>query len=156
MSDLLTFTRSERDNAAHYQLAGIINEEANLTFMADFPEGEIIINTKQVERINSCGVREWIQAIKGVPENCSIVYEECSAAFVDQINMISNFVGKGVVQSMFIPYICEDCDEKKEILIDLAVCLQDDELELPEVPCVKCSEAMELGDEPDQLFSFLT
>lgn len=155
MSEVLKYTKSERDGTSHYQLEGVINEEAVLSFMSEIPEGPVVINTKNVERINSCGVREWIQALKTVPEGAQISYEECSAAFLDQVNMISNFIGNGKIKSIYIPYVCESCDAKQDKLIDLDECLQDDELELPELSCSDCDEDMELGDDPDQLFSFL-
>jgi anti-anti-sigma regulatory factor len=155
MSDVLTYEKSEQGGKVVYNLKGVINEEADLSFMADIPAGEVIINSSEVERINSCGVREWITALKGVTSDAKISYTECSPAFLDQINMISNFIGNGEVVSMYIPYLCESCDTKKDVLIKLSECLVDDELELPEEECVECSDPMELGDDPEQLFSFL-
>lgn len=155
MSDLLSFDKADEGGKVVYRLKGVINEEADLSFMSDIPAGDVVINTAAVERINSCGVREWITALKTVDGGAKITYTECSAAFLDQINMISNFIGDGEVKSMFIPYICESCDYKKDVLVDLEECLQDDELELPEVECKECSDPMELGDDPEQLFSFL-
>lgn len=151
----LEHTLTEADGEHVLSIKGVINEEADLAFMKEIPAGKVIVNTRDVDRINSCGVREWIQALKEIPEGCELHYVECSPAFLDQINMISNFIGDGKVESMYIPYICEDCDTKKDELIDLNVCLKDDELELPEIECSECKEAMELGDDPDQLFGFL-
>ena len=155
MSELLSHEKKEEGGKIIYHLKGVINEEADFAFMAEIPAGDIVINSAAVERINSCGVREWITALKTVDAGAKITYEECSAAFLDQINMISNFIGNGKVKSIYVPYICEACDFKKEVLVDLSKCLVDDELELPEVECKECSDPMELGDDPEQLFSFL-
>jgi hypothetical protein len=155
MSELLSYEKSEKGGKTIYHLKGVINEEADFAFMGEMPAGDIVINSAGVERINSCGVREWITALKTVDAGAKITYEECSAAFLDQVNMISNFIGSGEVKSMFVPYICEACDYKQEVLVDLATSLVDDELELPEPECKECSDPMELGDDPEQLFSFL-
>lgn len=155
MSDALTFKKTEKGGAQVYTLSGVINEDAELSFMSSIEAGDVVINTKNVERINSCGVREWITALKTVDAGVNIKYTECSAAFLDQINMISNFIGEGEVESIYIPYLCESCGFKKDVLIDLNECLADDELELPEQTCDSCEDEMELGDDPDQLFSFL-
>jgi hypothetical protein len=155
MSEVLNFKKTDRDGTACFELAGVINEEVDLGFMSELPEGDVIIDSKNVERINSCGVREWIQSLKTVPEGVNLIYEGCSAAFLDQINMISNFIGDGKVKSIYIPYVCESCDGKQDVLVDLDECLVDEELELPELTCTECDEEMELGDDPDQLFSFL-
>lgn len=155
MSEVLNFSKMEADGKTVYKLDGVINEEVDLGFMSELPAGPVVINTKDVERINSCGVREWIQALKTVPDGVNLEYTECSPAFLDQINMISNFTGDGEVKSIYVPYVCESCDGKKDVLVDFSEALKDDELELPEITCTDCDEEMELGDDPDQLFSFL-
>lgn len=152
---VLQYDLQEKGDGQELVLKGVINEEATLDFMSTLPAGKVVVNTKDVDRINSCGVREWIQSLKNVPDGCELIYEECSPAFLDQINMISNFTGNGKVKSFYVPYICEACDTKADTLVDLDKCLNDDELELPEITCSECNEAMELGDDPDQLFGFL-
>lgn len=155
MSSSISYQKSIQSGTPTYHLSGVINENADLTFLAKLEPGTNVINTREVERINSCGVREWISALKSVPEGATIKYRECSAAFLDQINMISNFLGNGTVESLFIPYLCESCGAKKDSLIELEVCFSDDELELPELACTSCEDEMELADDPEQLFSFL-
>ena len=151
--NVLQIAKTDNPDHLHLKLSGIINEEAQLGFFKELPGGKkVVINTKEVARINSCGVREWILALKSVPQGLEIVYEECSPAFMDQVNMITNFASGGTIKSLYIPYVCGSCDKKSEELCDLEANMTADGLELPEVKCPGCQNAMELADDPEQLF----
>ena len=145
----------EANGAKELILEGFLNESADLTFMSQLPQGKILVNSKDLKRINSCGVREWITALKTVPATSELIFVQCSAAFLDQINMISNFTGNGKVKSLYATYACSECKAKKEVLIDLDSCLKNDELNLPEETCSACNKPMEFGDDPASIFGFL-
>lgn len=156
MSDaLFQVQTTHQGDQTQVKLSGVINEEAELLFFSSLKPGKVVINTKEINRINSCGVREWITAMKKMPAGIELVYEECSPAFMDQVNMITNFVGKGAIKSLYLPYENPSNGYKCEVLCDLEVCMTDDGLELPEATDPETGEALELADDPDQLFSFL-
>ena len=52
----------------------------------------------EVERINSCGVRDWVNWLSQIEaNNVKVVLVECSPAIVAQINLVNNFTGSGAV-----------------------------------------------------------
>lgn len=152
---LLKVTKTRQTDHFHVKLSGIINEEASFGFMAELPVGKVVINTREVQRMNSCGVREWIHGLSKVPPGCELVYEECSGVILDQMNMITNFLGRGKVKSVYIPYLCESCGAKGEALCDLDKNMHPDGLELPELKCGMCGKNMSLADDPEEIFAFL-
>ena len=78
-----------------------------------------MIDLGEIERINSCGVRDWVNWLSKLEVNGTrSVLVECSPAIVAQINLVNNFTGSGVVKSFYVPYFCPECDEEKVLLVD--------------------------------------
>src|SRR5690242_2964167 len=101
----------ESANAGTLRIAvvGELTENANLAALAaaDANAAEMILDLGGVTRINSPGVREWIAFVNGLNDRkIKVVLEKCSVPFVNQLNMISNFRGKGQVVSVYAPYFC--------------------------------------------------
>ena len=78
-----------------------------------------MIDLGEIERINSCGVRDWVNWLEKLETNGTrSVLVECSPAIVAQINLVNNFTGSGVVKSFYVPYFCPECDEEKVLLVE--------------------------------------
>jgi len=135
-------------------LAGEITEDSDFTtLLAELSTQSVVLDLSEIRRINSCGVREWINFVNSLDRNATaFVLERCSVPIVNQLNMISNFSGKGRVGSIFAPYFCPQCDKERARLIDLA----SPDVRIQEVvPCPTCGADMEFDDVPDRFLSFV-
>jgi anti-anti-sigma regulatory factor len=118
----------------------------------------LIIDMGAVKKISSFGIREWTDFIKTVERQVQqLVAIECTPKVVDQINMVSGFLGtKGQVFSFYAPYRCDYCD------IDRRVLFQIDRdhaairgLRPPEQLCETCSRPEYFDEEPASFFSYV-
>ena len=138
-------------------LNGDIDENADLYDLHPQLRGKVVLDLGGVRRINSAGVREWVNFIhEAEPLTDGISLLKCSPAIVMQMNMISNFRGTANVSSFFAPLVCPAChierDELIELTPELAAALPG---ELPEFKCPKCGALLELDDIPERYFAFL-
>jgi hypothetical protein len=115
-----------------------------------------VIDLGEIERINSCGVRDWVNWLNKL-ENSGTrsVLVECSPAIVAQINLVNNFTGSGVVKSFYVPYFCPECDEEKVLLVETAD-MGPAPHEPPTCRCDECDLVMDFDDMPDSYFAFLS
>lgn len=146
-----------RDDVTFVKLSGVIDEDNELTDLTDkIPAGTAIIDLGEVERINSCGVRDWVNWLSKIEGNSTnVVMVECSPAIVAQINLVNNFTGTGVVKSFYVPYFCPECDEEKVLLVEAAD-MGPPPHEPPTCRCDECDLVMDFDDMPDSYFAFLS
>lgn len=156
MSQKFQATVHHRDDVTYVKLAGVIDEDNELTDLSDkIPPGTAVIDLGEVERINSCGVRDWVNWLNGVEKNnTSVVLVECSPAIVAQINLVNNFTGNGAVKSFYVPYFCPECDEEKVLLVETTD-MGPPPHEPPTCRCDECDLVMDFDDMPDSYFAFL-
>jgi anti-anti-sigma regulatory factor len=147
----------QREDVSYVKLAGVIDEDNELTDLVDkIPAGTVVIDLGEIERINSCGVRDWVNWLgKLETNNTKVVLVECSPAIVAQINLVNNFTGTGVVKSFYVPYFCPECDEEKVLLVE-ASDMGAPPHEPPTCRCDECDLVMDFDDMPDSYFAFLT
>ena len=133
---------------------GELTENANLSALAAEGSKEIILDLSGVTRINSPGVREWIAFVNDLAERrTDLVLEKCSVPFVNQLNMISNFRGKGSVSSVFAPYFCPQCSKEERRLVVLSV---DPRAQIAApFPCPACATPMDFDDLLDAFLAFI-
>ncbi|MBF0236753.1 MAG: hypothetical protein HQM12_03545 [SAR324 cluster bacterium] len=136
-----------------FTLDGIINEFAKFQPLFDFEGPEIILNLKNISRINSTGVREWINAIEKINTDIAIFFEDCPPVVVYQMTMIPNFTARAKVLSVYAPFYCAECGNQEDILITMEGFNLDEGL--PEVKCKECGEAMEFDDDEESYFYFM-
>ena len=147
---------TQKDDVCYVKLSGVIDEDNSLgSLVEQIPAGTAIINVGEVERINSCGVRDWVNWLGKVEKNNgSVILVECSPAIVAQINLVHNFTGGGAVKSFFAPYFCPACDLEKVLLIESA------ELSgtptAPTCRCDECDGVMDFDDMEESYFAFLS
>lgn len=140
------------------KLSGTIDE--NFVFDADVAKfkQEVWIDLQGVERINSCGVREWIKAI--LKTDAKIHFINCSSVIVSQFSMIPEFLGKhGVVESFETLFVCDHCGHEESKILVVGKDIQPGQEvyeEGPELQCVECGEMMECDHNPELYFSFLS
>jgi len=146
-----------RDDVSYVKLTGVIDEDNELADLVDkIPPGTAVIDLGEIERINSCGVRDWVNWLGKLEGNATkVVLVECSPAIVAQINLVNNFTGNGVVKSFYVPYFCPECDEEKVLLVEAAD-MGPPPHEPPTCRCDECDLVMDFDDMPDSYFAFLS
>ena len=153
---VLSWRIKERAGFTTVEFVGEIDENADFSDLGKRLKGEVVFHLGGVARINSCGVREWVNFIRDLPNITKLVFTHCSPAIVTQINMIFNFRGGATIRTVCAPYVCDECDHETEKLFDIAEQFPAGRLgDLPEFTCPECSAELEFDDLPERYFSFL-
>jgi anti-anti-sigma regulatory factor len=152
----LTWRLEEESGAPVLRLYGAIDEDADFTDILESANRytEIRIDLGGITRINSVGVREWVNFVRALDSHESVVLERCVPVVVTQLNMIANFAGTGRVVSVYAPYVCDECGHEESNLVDTSGTI--DVESFSERTCPNCGETMELDDLPESYFSFAT
>jgi anti-anti-sigma regulatory factor len=156
MSQKFQASVQHRGDVSYVKLGGVIDEDNELGDLVDrIPSGTAVIDLGEIERINSCGVRDWVNWLSKLEGNGTrSVLVECSPAIVAQVNLVNNFTGNGVVKSFYVPYFCPECDEEKVLLVE-ASDMGPPPHEPPTCRCDECDLVMDFDDMPDSYFAFL-
>jgi len=139
-------------------ISGIVDEYADFSEFARCAQNTLTVDFAEVTRMNSSGIRSWIQAI--MKHKIKLVLRNCSSVVVEQFSMIPEFVGKnGFVESFYVHYHCVSCQyETKRLFVpgrDIQISESPQvEPHLPE-PCPKCADVVELDHNPEIYFAFL-
>ena len=157
MSQKFQSSIQHRGDVSYVKLGGVIDEDNELSDLVDkIPSGTAVIDLGEIERINSCGVRDWVNWLGKLEGQATrAVLVECSPAIVAQINLVNNFTGSGVVKSFYVPYFCPECDEEKVLLVE-ATDMGPPPHEPPTCRCDECDLVMDFDDMPDSYFAFLS
>jgi anti-anti-sigma regulatory factor len=157
MSHKFQASVQHRGDVSYVKLGGVIDEDNELGELVEkIPAGTAVIDLGEIERINSCGVRDWVNWLSKLEYNGTrSVLVECSPAIVAQINLVNNFTGNGVVKSFYVPYFCPECDEEKVLLVE-ASDMGPPPHEPPTCRCDECDLVMDFDDMPDSYFAFLS
>jgi hypothetical protein len=145
--------RVDLSNTGQVQLHGVIDERADLHFLATL-HGHVKVGMRGVRRINSFGVRAWLESIRKVPGDTSLEFIECPPPVIDQINMVAGFLGRGRVTSFFAPMTCERCSHAEDHLFSVEDCRRAGG-KLPHITCPRCGQPMEVDDLEEQYLLFV-
>jgi hypothetical protein len=100
----------------YLELIGDLDEDTRFVNLHMPDATEVIVNFDKVTRIQSCGIREWIQLINPYTK-LPFVYVKCPKIIIDQINMLSGFLPEsGKIESFYVPYYNEESGDEKQIL----------------------------------------
>lgn len=131
-------------------LQGQIDEDTSFEDLTGV-ESPIVFNFKNLTAISSIGIRSWVNFLKDLAGK-EIYYEECPPLIVRQMNMVPSFIGNAKVLSVFVPYVCEKCEQEKLVLIGEA---QLGKNVTESFPCESCKQgSMEIDGHPQQYFAF--
>src|SRR4029079_15036018 len=100
----------ERPGFTTVEFTGEIDENADFSELRRQLKGAVVFRLSGVRRINSFGVREWVNFVRDLPNGSVLVFSHCSPAIVTQLNMIYNFRGPASVRSVYALYVCEGCN----------------------------------------------
>ena len=147
-----------REDVTYVKLSGVIDEDNELASLSEkIGSGTAVIDVSEIERINSCGVRDWVNWLGKVEKNgAKVILVECSPAIVAQINLVNNFTGQGVVKSFYAPYFCPNCDLEKVLLVETRDLAQTTPFKAPSCRCDECDGPMDFDDMEESYFAFLS
>jgi anti-anti-sigma regulatory factor len=148
----------QREDVTYVKLSGVIDEDNELAGLAErIGNGTAVIDVSEIERINSCGVRDWVNWLgKAEKSGAKVVLVECSPAIVAQINLVNNFTGQGVVKSFYAPYFCPNCDLEKVLLVETRDVAGSQPFKAPSCRCDECDGPMDFDDMEESYFAFLS
>ena len=108
---MIKVAKEQKGNIIQVKLSGSIDETVNFDQAVGSLQGEIHIHTKEIVRINSVGVKNWIKFFQQLhAKGVMFHFVECSTCVVEQINLISNFTAGGEVDSIYVPFACQGCN----------------------------------------------
>ena len=132
----------ERPPATWAALEGNIDESANLGQLVSIP-GPLVVDIGDVDRINSVGVRTWMDFVKARETAAPLTIERCSPMMVGQITMITRFMGKSSrVASVLVPYFCKSCKKEHIEVLPTGPGVH----VAPSMKCPNCPAQTELDD----------
>lgn len=152
---MVNVVKEQKGSVLVVRLAGSIEESVNFEQLIGPPAAEMNIHCKEVPRINSVGVKAWIKYFQSAQQKGTrLKFFECSTAIVEQINLISNFVCGGTVESIYVPFSCTNC--KSELIGQFRTeDLRKLQLKLPQLKCTKCGGSAVFDDIEEEYFAFL-
>lgn len=138
-------------------LAGTLSERFPKDDLARRMSGTVALDLKGVIRINSFGVRAWLDILSMSAGTLDKLYLlRCSSAVLIQIGMIRGFVGSARILSFEAPYLCEFCEHSFDVLFDLDRDRQAIQESCPRpVSCPRCTKQATFEDEPSHYMAFM-
>lgn len=129
-------TEGERSRVA---LTGDINESL-LQSLKDLPAAiagkSIVFDCSGVSQVNSIGVQQWTKFLTTILPSTSYSFDRCRSTMVSYASLVDAFLGKGAIESVFVPYECEHCGMTSHF--ERAVVLLKDGKGLEADVCGKC------------------
>ncbi len=152
---MLQATKEQKGNVLAVRLIGTVEETVNFDGLIGPPPTELEVNCKEIARMNSVGIKSWIKYFQSCQtKGTKLKFTECSTAVVEQINLISNFICGGSVESIVVPFACTSC--KSELAgVFTTENLKKMELNVPDLQCSKCGNKAVFDDIPEEFFGFL-
>ena len=115
----------------------------------------LIVDLAGVERINSFGVRDWVNWLTTL-EKAGVATHlvSCAPAVVAQLNLVGNFSGHAAVHSFIAPYYCESCDYEHSENLRFGDIQRAPKPKAPKRSCPQCDKAMAFDDIEESYFAF--
>ncbi len=158
MGDNFRSSVEDTHGFSYLRLSGVIDEDNKLAELSNQIKHDlVVIHLAGIERINSCGVRDWVNWLTGLQKQRKEIFlVECSPAIVAQLNLVNNFTGgSGVVQSFYAPYFCASCSKERTRLLSTDDVAAMDPPKAPPFRCDECDGPMDFDDLEDSYFAFV-
>lgn len=152
---MLNVVKEQKGSTLVVRMSGSIDENANFDQLIGPLPADVEVNSKDIRRINSIGVKGWIKFFQAAQaKGTKLHWVECSSAIVEQMNMIMNFSCGGTVESVYVPFSCTGCKSELVGLFKTADLKKLHE-NMPSLKCTKCGGTAEFDDIPEEYFAFL-
>lgn len=114
-----------------------------------------VIRLRNVDWVNSSGVRTWALFMRTFVEGRELSFDECSQAIMQQVNLVPSFLPVGSIRSFVVPYACASCRTKEDVLAATLEARSKGTAALTPPLCSKCGLAMECEESLEEYLSFL-
>ncbi len=103
----------------YLKLRGVLDEDNLLVNLLSQIQGRLLlIDMAELDRINSCGVRDWVNWLNQIQAlGLQVILLRCSPAVVAQANMVTNFAADSFIHSFYAPYVHPDTGEEQRVLL---------------------------------------
>jgi hypothetical protein len=131
-------------------------EEGLAAALEDAAQGvgkKVVFNFRDVNRVNSSGIRDWILFLRDFEPGRELVFDECSPTVVMQMNMIPGFHDVATVRSVYAPFACTSCRTAKLEKFEGPKFPQSN-ARVPHGKCDKCQGETKLADNAVEYFDF--
>ena len=153
---MVNVIKEQKGGATVIRMVGSVEESVEFEQIVGPVTAEVVVNCKEIPRINSVGVKAWIKYFQGLQQKgTKLKFIECSTAIVEQINLISNFVSGGAVESIYVPFSCTKCKSEFIGLFKVED-IKKLNAQIPELKCGKCGSAAVFDDIPEEYFGFMS
>ena len=140
-----------------YKIEGVIDEFSDFSSIFDSPNnGHIWIDLADVSRINSSGIRIWMQSTMNIKATLHLY--NCSMVMVDQFVMIPSLVNaKRLVESFFVHFVCDQCGGETREIVKIGEDINASNYEVfpQQLACQDCGGTKVIDHSPELYFSFL-
>lgn len=151
------YSKENIDDVTLIKLSGIVDEDCYLRDIFIDILDKVAIDLSGITRINSCGIRTWVNVMEQLTEEKQVIFIECSPVVMRQFNMIANFGGKGVVQSFHVPYYCDKCNKEYEFMAETRDYMSRElPLKADIYRCNNCNSQLVFDDIESKYFNFLS
>ena len=118
---------------------------------------KVELHLKEVEYLNSLGIRMWIEWLDGFAPGAQLEYHEVPSMMVEQMNLIRGILRPGAsLASFHADFYCEACDHDTTIVLKQGEGFVKDKVCLPEeVACSHCGNETYLDVVEEDYFGFL-
>jgi anti-anti-sigma regulatory factor len=119
-------------------------------------QGRVTVDLEGITRLNSCGVRHWLDFVGSLAGVQELTLRRCAVPFVTQLNTVMGMRGTARVESIMAPFACRDCgaESVREVKLSGEI-LDDPESAVVEGKCAECGGVVEFDDLPERYFAFL-
>ena len=146
----------ERDaTSVTYTFDGDVDENFRHAEVPRVGASQINFVLERVNNFNSVGIREWVYLIRDLSALGSLCFKRCSVSMVDQINMVPDSLGNGVVESFYAPYACDEHGETSRLIVTKDHVKGIEGNIAPEMTCEHCNEKLVFDALEDAYFMFV-
>jgi anti-anti-sigma regulatory factor len=137
------------------ELQGSLNEYSDLSQIIGSVPTTLEVNCKSLQRINSIGLRAWIEYFGKLREKgVRLRFRECSPAVIGCQNFVMNFMALTEIESLSVPFFCDKCQEEFCETVNVSEIARQN-LHLEPKPCPTCHTPAELDEDETVYFAFL-
>ena len=140
----------------YLKLKGILDEDNLLNNLLSQIQGRLLlIDMAEMERINSCGVRDWVNWLNQIQAlGIAVILLRCSPVIVSQANMVANFASDAFIHSFYAPYIHPDTGEEQNVLLFTEEIRQNQPIKAPKI-FNENGDELEFDEFEESFFAFI-
>jgi hypothetical protein len=152
----LKITIEKGPDSVTYTFDGDVDENFRHADVPRHAARQINFILENVNNFNSVGIREWVYLVRDLSSMGQMCFKRCSVTMIDQINMVPDSLGNGVVESFFAPYACDDHGETSRLIVTRDHASQIRNHVAPEMHCETCRKKLVFDALEDAYFMFVS